>query len=195
MPSAASSKAPVAGEPFALTVMERLNEHPTLRPLAERRVGLNQRLAALAIEASGLRRQQGSLPLDGAFGTSVQRRALEDRLHQLERAGGEVETELLHLSAEIERVEACVRHEVGTWRTLESITALQGFVDALEVLSVASVAFEDCCKTNYGLLQSWIVPKQVLDLSLPHRLQMARTSLEQLKQTVARLEDEDEPRP
>jgi len=187
MPSTMKVHAPVAGA-FDISSLERMQEHPSLAPLFSRRVRLNERLAALAIEAQSLRRQLGVLRVDGSFGTSVERRTLEDRLGELEREGGEVETALQQLAVEIERAQGPIRQQLDAWRTGASAIALQALVDALEALSAASALFEDCRKTNYGLLQSWILPQQLLDVSLPHRLQAARVCLEHLQQTVARLE-------
>jgi hypothetical protein len=181
--------AAVAEPPFDLPRMQRLNEHPSLAPLYSRQVGLHLQLTTCADEVQGLRRQLGAIANDASFATATKRRAVEDALHERERAGGVLEEELKALASEIARVEEPIRQQVADWRTRASIVALAQYVDALEALAVASEAYQACYQTNYGLLQSWVLPQGWLDPSLPSRVAMARTRLEQLRQTLARLQD------
>jgi hypothetical protein len=89
----------------------------------------------------------------------------------------------------MERVEAPLREQVGIQCTQESVAVLTQFVSALEALYQASEAYRACCRRNYRLRQSWLLPPGWLDPWLPSRVAMARKHLGQLRQGLAGLQD------
>jgi hypothetical protein len=169
--------------------LRRLTEHPALAPLVAQRVILRQQLDTIAAQVRVLRQQLHDMSSDEAFTVAISRRTLQDQISERERAGAAIEEQLQHLATEIARVEAPLREQVGVLRTQASVAVLEQFVSALEALHQASEAYQACYRTNYRLLQSWILPPGWLDPWLPSRVATARKHLEQLRQGLAQLQD------
>lgn len=126
---------PASTEAVDLTQIDHLNKHPALTPLFARRSELRARLDAVEEEGKALRRTLYGLRDDVTFAGGVQRREVEDKLADRERAALSLETALRTLQVEVEAAGDRGKAELTPLLAGEGTAPVQELLDALERLA------------------------------------------------------------
>lgn len=172
-------------ETSALLQLQRLNDHPALLPLVERRGAIKIRLDAIRQEHTRLVRAAYELQHDADFASQARKREIEDEKAQLEREGGALQSELQTLAPEIELVEAQVRAELAPVQAAAGVPVLEALVAAFEHLQAASqryIEFRQACFRRSG---GYMVQTDYGFIYLPNCINLARADLERLQKLAA----------